>query len=184
MTSFKPWPHGFYTVLIRGQSGTGKELVAQALHQQSRRNKRPLVAVNCPAIPEFLLESELFGHKKGAFTGANSEHIGLFAEADGSTLLLDEIGDIPVSLQTKLLRVLEEQELRPLGGTKNQKINVRILASTNQNLEAKIQDRTFRDDLFYRLNVITVQTPTLRKFARISRCWWITSAGNFPRNWQ
>ncbi len=154
--------HTDYTVLIRGQSGTGKELVARAIHDLSKRGPRSMLAVNCPAIPEQLLESELFGHKKGAFTGADSDHVGLFEEAHGSSLLLDEIGDLPVSLQTKLLRVLQEQELRPLGGTKSKKVNVRILASTNQDLEKKIQDRLFREDLFYRLNVVTVQTPSLR----------------------
>ncbi|MBM9538064.1 sigma-54-dependent transcriptional regulator [Desulfobulbus alkaliphilus] len=150
-----------YTVLIRGQSGTGKELVARALHSLSIRGARPLLAVNCPAIPEHLLESELFGHRKGAFTGADTDHVGLFEEANGSSLLLDEIGDLPVNLQTKLLRVLQEQELRPLGGIKNKKIDVRILASTNQNLERRIAERKFRQDLFYRLNVVTVQTPAL-----------------------
>jgi DNA-binding NtrC family response regulator len=154
--------HTNYTVLIRGQSGTGKELVARAIHDLSKRKSRPFLAVNCPAIPEQLLESELFGHKKGAFTGADTDYVGLFEEADGSTLLLDEIGDIPVTLQTKLLRVLQEQELRPLGGVKSKRINVRILASTNQDLEKKINERTFREDLFYRLNVVTVRTPTLR----------------------
>ncbi|WP_092123866.1 sigma-54-dependent transcriptional regulator [Desulfonatronum thiosulfatophilum] len=155
--------HTNYTVLIRGQSGTGKELAARAIHDLSKRKAHPFFAVNCPAIPEQLLESELFGHKKGAFTGADTDYTGLFEEADGSTLLLDEIGDIPVSLQTKLLRVLQEQELRPLGGTRSKKINVRILASTNQDLEKKISERTFREDLFYRLNVVTVRTPTLRE---------------------
>jgi DNA-binding NtrC family response regulator len=150
-----------YTVLIRGQSGTGKELVARAIHSLSKRGTRPLLAVNCPAIPEHLLESELFGHRKGAFTGAHSDHIGVFEEANGSSLLLDEIGDLPVALQTKLLRVLQEQELRPLGGSKSKKIDVRILASTNQDLEKKILERNFREDLFYRLNVVTVQTPAL-----------------------
>lgn len=147
--------HTNYTVLIRGQSGTGKELVARAIHDLSKRKSLPFLAVNCPAIPEQLLESELFGHKKGAFTGADTDYVGLFEEADGSTLLLDEIGDIPVTLQTKLLRVLQEQELRPLGGVKSKRINVRILASTNQDLEKKINERTFREDLFYRLNVVT-----------------------------
>ncbi len=152
-----------YTVLIRGQSGTGKELVARALHSLSKRGARPLLAVNCPAIPEHLLESELFGHKKGAFTGAHTDHIGLFEEANGSSLLLDEIGDLPVALQTKLLRILQEQELRPLGGSKSKKIDVRILASTNQDLEERIAERKFREDLFYRLNVVTVQTPALNE---------------------
>lgn len=155
--------HTDYTVLIRGQSGTGKELAARAIHDLSQRKSQPFLAVNCPAIPEHLLESELFGHKKGAFTGADSDHLGLFAEADGATLLLDEIGDIPVSVQTKLLRVLQEQELRPLGSSRTRKINVRILASTNQDLESKISQRCFREDLFYRLNVVTIRMPLLRE---------------------
>jgi DNA-binding NtrC family response regulator len=150
-----------YTVLVRGQSGSGKELVARAIHALSSRRNRPLVSVNCPAIPEQLLESELFGHKKGAFTGADSEQRGLFDEANGSTLLLDEIGDIPVPIQTKLLRVLQEQEIKPLGVTRAHKIDARIIASTNQDLEAKIRSGTFREDLFYRLNVVTLWTPSL-----------------------
>lgn len=150
-----------YRVLIRGESGTGKELVARAIHELSSRRSRPLVTINCPAIPEHLLESELFGHKKGAFTGANTDHKGLFDEADGSSLLLDEIGDIPVSVQTKLLRVLQEQEVKPLGDSKPHKVDVRVIASTNQDLEEKINSRSFREDLFYRLNVVTVWTPTL-----------------------
>lgn len=150
-----------YTVLIRGQSGTGKELVARALHSLSPRRQRPIVTVNCPAIPEHLLESELFGHKKGAFTGAESDQTGLFDEADGSSLLLDEIGDIPVAIQTKLLRALQEHEIKPLGVNRSHKVDVRIIASTNQDLEEKIRDRTFREDLFYRLNVVTLWTPSL-----------------------
>lgn len=152
-----------YTVLVRGQSGTGKELAARAIHALSPRRSRPLVTVNCPAIPEQLLESELFGHKKGAFTGAETAQIGLFDEADGGALLLDEIGDIPVHVQTKLLRVLQEQEIKPLGVNKTHKVDVRIIASTNQDLEAKILDRTFREDLFYRLNVVTIWTPSLNE---------------------
>jgi DNA-binding NtrC family response regulator len=151
-----------YSVLIRGESGTGKELVARAVHSLSGRNTRKLVTVNCPAIPEHLLESELFGHKKGAFTGAFSDHKGLFAQADGSSLLLDEIADISVPVQTKLLRALQEQEIRPLGGTGNVKVDVRILSTTNQDLEEKIKNKSFREDLFYRLNVVTVTTPCLR----------------------
>ncbi len=151
-----------YTVLIRGESGTGKELVARALHDLSQRGSRSLVTVSCPAIPEHLLESELFGYKKGAFTGADRDHRGLFQEAHGSTLLLDEIADIPVSIQTKLLRVLQEQEIKPLGASRGHKVDVRILASTNQDLEAKIRERTFREDLFYRLNVVTIKTPALK----------------------
>jgi DNA-binding NtrC family response regulator len=154
-----------YTVLIRGESGTGKELVARAIHDLSRRASRPLVTVNCPAIPERLLESELFGYKKGAFTGADRDHPGLFQEAHGSSLFLDEIADIPVPVQTKLLRALQEQEIRPLGANRAHKVDVRILASTNQDLEAKIRERSFREDLYYRLNVVTLKTPPLRDIA-------------------
>lgn len=150
-----------YTVLVRGESGTGKELTARAIHQLSKRRNRPLVMVNCPAIPEHLLESELFGHKRGAFTGAERDYPGLFVEADGGSICLDEIADIPVSVQTKLLRVLQEQEVRPLGDTRTRRINVRIIAITNQDLEKKIVDHTFREDLFYRLNVVTLTPPRL-----------------------
>ncbi len=152
-----------YAVLIRGESGTGKELVARAVHALSGRSKRSLVTVNCPAIPEHLLESELFGHRKGAFTGALSDHKGLFEQADGSSLLLDEIAEISVPLQTKLLRALQEQEIRPLGSARTLTVNVRILSTTNQNLEEKIRNKSFREDLFYRLNVVTVATPCLRE---------------------
>ncbi|MDI6853905.1 MAG: sigma-54 dependent transcriptional regulator [Deltaproteobacteria bacterium] len=154
-----------YTVLIRGESGTGKELVARAIHDLSRRARRPLVTVNCPAIPERLLESELFGYKKGAFTGADRDHPGLFQEAHGSSLFLDEIADISVPVQTKLLRVLQEQEIKPLGANRAHKVDVRILASTNQDIEAKIRERSFREDLYYRLNVVTLKTPPLRDIA-------------------
>ena len=150
-----------YPVLIRGESGTGKELVARAIHALSKRRQRPLVAVSCPAVPEHLLESEFFGHRRGAFTGADRDHIGLFEEAHGSSLFLDEIGDIPVALQIKLLRVLQEREIKPLGATKTLKVDARILSSTNQDIEAKIQDRSFREDLYYRLNVVTLRTPAL-----------------------
>jgi DNA-binding NtrC family response regulator len=152
-----------YAVLIRGESGTGKELVARAIHALSKRGAKDLVAVNCPAIPEHLLESELFGHEKGAFTGALAYHKGLFEQADGASLLLDEIADIPVSVQTKLLRVLQEREIRPLGGTRDFRVDVRILSTTNQPLEEKIKDRSFREDLYYRLNVVSVFTPSLRE---------------------
>ncbi|MBZ4659663.1 MAG: putative two component, sigma54 specific, transcriptional regulator, Fis family [Desulfacinum sp.] len=152
-----------YAVLIRGESGTGKELVARAVHSLSRRRERPLISINCPAIPEHLLESELFGHKKGAFTGADRDHRGIFEEAHGGTLFLDEIADIPVNVQTKLLRALQEGEIKPLGDVKARKVDVRILSSTNQDLEEKIRDRTFREDLFYRLNVVTIRTPALRE---------------------
>ncbi len=150
-----------YTVLIRGESGTGKELTARAIHSLSKRRRRPMLMVNCPAIPEHLLESELFGHRRGAFTGADRDQKGLFVEADGSTLCLDEIGDVPVAVQTKLLRVLQEHEVKPVGSTRVRTVNVRIIASTNRDLEQKIRDRTFREDLFYRLNVVTLHTPAL-----------------------
>jgi len=149
------------TVLIRGESGTGKELAARALHAMSKRAKHPMVTVNCPALPEHILESELFGYRKGAFTGADRDKEGLFLKANGSTLLLDEIADIPVSIQTKLLRVLQEKEIQPLGQTKTYPVDVRILASTNQDLEGKIERGEFREDLFYRLNVMTVTMPSL-----------------------
>ncbi len=152
-----------YTVLIRGASGTGKELCARAIHTLSRRSRKPFVMVNCPAIPEHLLESELFGYRKGAFTGADRDHAGLFLQADGGTLCLDEIGDIPVNVQTKLLRVLQEQEIKQLGADTSTKIDVRIIASTNADLETKIQRGTFRQDLFYRLEVLTLRMPSLHE---------------------
>ncbi|MBA3003633.1 MAG: sigma-54-dependent Fis family transcriptional regulator [Desulfurivibrio sp.] len=151
------------TVLIRGESGTGKELAARALHGLSARNKKPMVTVNCPALPEHILESELFGYVRGAFSGATHDKKGLFLEANGSTILLDEIGDLPIPLQTKLLRVLQEKEIMPLGQTKSLAVNVRVLASTNQDLEEKIRQGLFREDLFYRLNVVTITMPPLRQ---------------------
>lgn len=151
-----------YTVLVRGASGTGKELAAHALHALSSRAAGPLVMVNCPAIPEHLLESELFGHTRGAFTGADSDRKGLFREAHCGTICLDEIGDIPVTVQTKLLRVLEDRRVRPLGASRTHNVDVRVVAMTNQDLEAKLRDKSFREDLFYRLNVVTLQTPSLQ----------------------
>lgn len=151
------------TVLIRGESGTGKELAARALHNVSNRKHKPMITVNCPALPEHILESELFGYTKGAFTGALQEKKGLFFEAQGSTILLDEIADIPVSIQTKLLRVLQEKEIQPLGQNKTIKVDVRVVASTNQDLEAKIRSGEFREDLFYRLNVVTITMPHLEE---------------------
>ncbi len=150
------------TVLIRGESGTGKELVAKSIHANSHRRARNFVAINCAALPEPLLESELFGHVKGAFTGATSDKEGLFQAADGGTLLLDEIGSMPQSLQGKLLRVLEEKEVRRVGDTVTKTINVRVLAATNERLEEKMRDGVFREDLYYRLNVITIDIPPLR----------------------
>ncbi len=152
-----------YTVLIRGASGTGKELCARAIHTLSSRAKKPFIMVNCPAIPEDLLESELFGYRKGAFTGADRDHAGLFIQANGGTICLDEIGDIPVSVQTKLLRVLQEQEIKQLGADNSTTIDVRIIASTNADLEDKIAGGKFREDLFYRLAVLTLRMPSLRE---------------------
>lgn len=149
------------TVLIRGESGTGKEVAARTIHDLSNRSAKKMITVNCPALPEQILESELFGYVKGAFTGADSDKDGLFLDADGSTILLDEIADIPVSIQTKLLRVLQEKEIQPLGQTITKKIDVRVLASTNQNLEEKMANGEFRADLFYRLNVMPIHLPSL-----------------------
>lgn len=150
------------TVLILGESGTGKELVARALHYNSRRRDKPLITVNCAAIPEELLESELFGHVKGAFTGAIATKAGRFDTADGGTIFLDEIGDMSFKLQVKLLRVLQEQQFDPVGSTKMHQVNVRIIAATNQDLELAVSERRFREDLFYRLNVIPIHIPPLR----------------------
>jgi DNA-binding NtrC family response regulator len=151
-----------YTVLIQGESGTGKELAARVIHDLSDRSRHKLVTVNCPAIPDHLMESELFGHTKGAFTGADHERQGLFKAADKGTILLDEIGDISSAIQTKLLRVLQEQEIRPVGSNTSLHVNVRIVATTNQELRSKIQVGTFREDLFYRLNVLNIHMPPLR----------------------
>jgi DNA-binding NtrC family response regulator len=151
------------TVLITGESGTGKELVAKAIHQRSERSRSRYVPVNCPALPEHVLESELFGYVKGAFTDAKQDKEGLFQEANGGTLFLDEIGDLPVNLQTKLLRVLQEREVKPLGSPKNLKVDVRVLASTNRNLKDLMAEGRFREDLYYRLNVITINLPPLRE---------------------
>jgi len=152
-----------YTVLIQGESGTGKELAARLIHNLSERRDREMVTVNCPAIPGDLLESELFGHVRGAFTGADRNHQGLFERADKGTLLLDEIGDISSAVQTKLLRVLQEQEIRPVGSNRSIQVDVRVVATTNQNLEEKIARGQFREDLFYRLNVLNVNVPALRE---------------------
>lgn len=150
------------TVLIHGESGTGKELFARAIHNLSRRKKLPFVAINCGALPDNLLESELFGYKKGAFTDARKDKPGRFAIAEGGTIFLDEIGDLPLLLQAKLLRVLQEKEYEPLGAISPVKANVRIIAATNKNLQSMIKEGKFREDLFYRLNIVRLELPPLR----------------------
>ncbi|HXU06522.1 MAG TPA: sigma-54 dependent transcriptional regulator [Polyangia bacterium] len=150
------------SVLVTGASGTGKELVAKSLHFNSPRRDRPFVAINCAAIPDTLLESELFGYKRGAFTDARTDRAGLFVEADGGTVFLDEIAELSPALQAKLLRVLQEGEIRPLGAARSQKVDVRIVAATNKDLEENLANGTFRQDLFYRLNVIHIHLPALR----------------------
>ncbi len=156
---------GKSTILIHGRSGTGKELVAKAIHYNSPRKNRPFVAVNCSAIPETLLESELFGHLKGAFTGAHASRAGLFEEADGGTLFLDEVGDISPAMQVKLLRVLQEREIKPVGGNESRKIDIRLITATNRDLQAQVKTGAFREDLYYRLNVIPIHLPPLKERA-------------------
>ena len=150
------------TVLVRGETGTGKELIAGAIHHNSNRANRAFVKVNCAALQENLLESELFGHEKGAFTSADKQRIGRFEQADGGTLFLDEVGDMSPSTQAKILRVLQEHEFERLGGTRTLRVDVRIIAATNRNLTQMVQEGRFREDLFYRLNVVSVETPPLR----------------------
>jgi formate hydrogenlyase transcriptional activator len=151
------------TVLLQGETGTGKELIARAIHNISSRCGRPYIKMNCAAIPFDLLESELFGHEKGAFTGAIAQKIGRFEMADTGSLFLDEVGDIPLALQSKLLRVLQEQEFERLGGTRTHQVNVRLVAATNRNLADMVKRNEFRSDLFYRLNVFPIQLPPLRE---------------------
>src|ERR1700694_2503039 len=151
------------TVLIRGETGTGKELIAGAIHHNSLRAARNFVKVNCAALQENLLESELFGHEKGAFTGADKQRIGRFEQADGGTLFLDEIGDMSASTQAKILRVLQEHEFERLGGTRTLKVDVRMIAATNRDLSAMVQAAQFREDLYYRLNVVSIEMPPLRE---------------------
>jgi PAS domain S-box-containing protein len=150
------------TVLIEGATGTGKDLLAKVIHSASRREGKPMVKINCAAIPETLIESEIFGYIKGAFTGAERDKPGRFEEADGGTIFLDEIGDLPLALQAKLLRVLEDKEFYPLGSRRTKKVDVRIISATNRGLEQLIQDRQFREDLFYRLNVVRIELPPLK----------------------
>ena len=156
---------GDVTVFINGETGTGKEVLARAIHDASRRRQHPFIGVNCGAIPEQLLESELFGHEKGAFTGANNRHDGLFLAADGGTLFLDEIGDMPLGLQVKLLRVLQDFEVRPVGAVKSVPVNVRIISATHNDLEALVEKGEFREDLYYRLNVVPLKMPRLAERA-------------------
>jgi two-component system NtrC family response regulator len=151
------------TVLIRGESGTGKELIAKAIHFSSNRKDKPLIAVNCAALSENLLESELFGHERGAFTGAIAQRVGRFEQADGGTLFIDEIGDIALQTQVKLLRALQFGEFQRVGGTETLKVDVRVITATNRNLEEMIQKSLFREDLFYRINVVTIMLPALRE---------------------
>ncbi len=151
------------TILISGETGTGKEIIAKAIHAASPRSVRPMVAVNCTAVPETLIETEMFGHSKGAFTGAHTARIGRFEQANKGTLFLDEIGDIPLPFQAKLLRVLQEQELQRVGSSETVRLDVRVIAASNVDLERAVAERRFRDDLYYRLNVVPIHLPPLRE---------------------
>jgi Nif-specific regulatory protein len=151
------------TVLVRGETGTGKELVARAIHEKSPHHSGPFIAVNCAALPESLLESELFGHEKGSFTGALSKRIGRFESADNGTLFLDEVGEMSLSAQGRLLRAIQEKEIQRVGGTQTVRVNVRLICATNRNIETDVAEGRFREDLYYRINVFTIHLPPLRE---------------------
>ena len=168
------------TILITGESGTGKEVVAHRIHMHSSRAEKPFVAINCAAIPGELLESELFGHTRGAFTGAVRDRSGRFRQAEGGTLFLDEIGEIPVSLQAKLLRVLQEKTVDALGNDAPTPVDVRVLAATNKDIKDRIREGSFREDLYYRLNVVEIHVPALKERREISLSWSNISSGNSP----
>ena len=172
------------TVLMLGETGTGKELIARAIHDRSRRKDRTFVKINCAAIPTGLLESELFGHERGAFTGAISQKIGRLELADQGTLFLDEVGDIPFEIQPKLLRALQEREFERLGSTHTKKVDVRLVAATNRNLEKMIEDREFRSDLYYRLNVFPIRIPPCASVPKTSHCWFAISPRSMGGEWR
>ena len=175
------------TVLIVGESGTGKELIARAIHDGSPRRGKPFIAINCAAIPDTLIESELFGHEKGSFTGANAREIGIFEAANGGTVFLDEIGEMNVAMQAKLLRAIQEKEIRRVGGKVNIGLDVRLVSATNKELEQEIKRGAFREDLFYRLNVIRVNLPPCASGEATSRAWrnffWINTARRPASRW-
>ena len=167
-------------VMVYGESGTGKELIARALHEQSNRGRNPFIQLSCAALPETLLESELFGYEKGAFTGAAGSKPGRFELADSGTLFLDEIGDISLTVQVKLLRVLEQMSFERLGGSKTLRVDIRLIGATNRDLSSMVKEGEFREDLFYRLNVIPITLPPLRNGVAISSCWLNTFSVAFP----